>query len=195
MKRLLSAVLTSAACALFLQVAQATETPYAGEQSRAIKSLSDSEVAGLLAGQGAGMAKAAELNGYPGPAHTLELKDRLSLTSSQIFASEALMASHKKRARELGAELVQAERNLDVLFAKKLADPDAVEQASRKVGLLQAQLRAEHLVTHLRQTALLSGEQVQRYSILRGYDGAEGKSSQDAIAQPPQQHQHQHQHD
>jgi hypothetical protein len=181
-----------AATVFFLSpvVAQTANTPYTGEQSRSIKSLSDSDVAGLLAGQGAGFAKAAELNGYPGPAHTLELKDRLGLSPAQVSASEALMSAHKARARELGASLVQAERKLDLLFAQKVADAGAVEQASREVGLLQAQLRAEHLKTHLNQTALLNSDQIKSYSALRGYGETAAKTSSDAAAE----HKHKHKH-
>src|SRR5688500_491116 len=61
-----------AAIALFASAAAGaaeSHAPYAGQQSRDIKSLSEQEIAALLAGQGAGLAKAAELNGYPGPAH------------------------------------------------------------------------------------------------------------------------------
>jgi hypothetical protein len=179
-----TSILAAAVFIFSAAAAQAADTPYAGEQSRSIKSLSDSDVAGLLAGQGAGLAKAAELNGYPGPAHTLELKDRLGLSAAQTAATEALMAAHKARARELGASLVQAERKLDLLFAQKVAHADAVEQASRDVGLLQAQLRTEHLKTHLNQTALLNSEQIQAYSALRGYG--------EAAAGNKNEHQHKH---
>lgn len=150
---------------------------YAGEQGRAIKSLADSDIAGLLAGQGAGFAKAAELNGYPGPAHTLELRERLGLSAEQVAASEALMAEHKRRARELGASLVDAERRLDALFAHRRADPALVDEATRAVGLLQARLRAEHLNTHLAQTALLNTEQIRAYDRLRGYAPAGGDAT------------------
>jgi hypothetical protein len=149
--------------------ASATTSAYAGEQARSIKALADSDVAALLAGQGAGFAKAAELNGYPGPAHTLELRERLGLSAEQIAASETLMADHKRRARELGASLVDAERRLDALFAQRQADPAGVDEATRAVGLLQGRLRAEHLNTHLAQTALLNAEQVRAYDRLRGY--------------------------
>src|ERR1043166_1905183 len=44
-------------------------SPYAGQQSREIKSLSDQEIDGLKNARGLGLAKAAELNGYPGPRH------------------------------------------------------------------------------------------------------------------------------
>ena len=94
--------------------AQTTVTPpYAGQQSRNIKALSEQDVAGLIAGQGAGFAKAAELNGYPGPMHTLELEGPLGLRPDQVAASEALMVAHKARARALGVTLVEAERELD----------------------------------------------------------------------------------
>ena len=41
--------------------------PYAGMETRAIKTLSDKDIADLNAGRGMGLALAAELNGYPGP--------------------------------------------------------------------------------------------------------------------------------
>ncbi|MBT2326834.1 hypothetical protein J7E62_31490 [Variovorax paradoxus] len=70
--------------ALALSVsAPAQHGPYAGEQQRAIKSLSEKDIADLQAGQGMGLAKAAELNGYPGPAHVLEHADALQLTAVQ----------------------------------------------------------------------------------------------------------------
>jgi hypothetical protein len=48
-------------------------------QSRAIKSLSDNDINELRRGGGWGLALAAELNGMPGPAHLLELKDKIPL--------------------------------------------------------------------------------------------------------------------
>ena len=46
-------------------------------QTRSIKALSDQQIADLGAGRGMGLALAAELNGYPGPSHVLELADKL----------------------------------------------------------------------------------------------------------------------
>src|SRR3954447_9774092 len=51
--------------------------PYSGMQSRSIKALSDQQLADLKAGRGMGLALAAELNGYPGPSHLLELSEKL----------------------------------------------------------------------------------------------------------------------
>ena len=71
------------ACALVPLAHGATPSPYAGQQSREIKALSGAEQSDLLAGKGMGLAKAAELNGYPGPAHVLELAGELELSAEQ----------------------------------------------------------------------------------------------------------------
>ena len=63
--------------------AQAADAPYAGQQTRAIKALSDDETKALLAGAGQGYARAAELNRHPGPMHALELGAQLELTPAQ----------------------------------------------------------------------------------------------------------------
>ena len=147
-------------------------SPYAGLERNEIKSLSTQEVSSLLAGHGMGYAKAAELNGYPGPLHVFELADRLDLTPKQLLRTRQLMDEHRSRARSLGAEVVAAERTLDRLFKDRSADATAVSMAAERVGVLQARLRAEHLNTHLAQAALLNPEQVRRYSELRGYSAA-----------------------
>jgi Spy/CpxP family protein refolding chaperone len=160
----------------------AQTTPYAGEQHRQIKSLSTAEVADLLAGQGLGLAKAAELNGYPGPAHVFEHAETLALTPDQKQASKSVMERHKERARQLGAALVASERRLDSAFATREIDAVRLSQLTGEIGNLQAQLREEHLRTHLAQTALLSADQVRQYGALRGY----GEGS--APAAHPRQH-------
>ena len=66
-------------------------SPYAGQQARGIKALSEQDVAGYESGAGMGFAKPAELNGYPGPMHVLELADRLALTNEQRAATHALL--------------------------------------------------------------------------------------------------------
>jgi Spy/CpxP family protein refolding chaperone len=171
--------ITSFALALLCSacVAPPQNTPYAGQEARPIKALSNDEQRALAQGQGMGLAKAAELNGYPGPMHVVELSQKLELTPEQRSASERLMKEHKARARGMGTQLIDAERALDRLFADRKADAAAVDAATRHVGELQAALRAEHLKTHLEQTALLSPQQVARYQTLRGYDKAAGQGS------------------
>ena len=61
-----------------------SQQPYAGLEGRPIKALSERQVADLKAGRGMGLALAAELNGYPGPSHLVELSDQLALTAEQL---------------------------------------------------------------------------------------------------------------
>ena len=144
-------------------------SPYAGQQAREIKSLSATQTQELLAGKGMELAKAAELNGYPGPMHTLELAQPLELNERQKQDTEALLVRHKAEARALGAQLVQAERELDSAFSARRIDTETLAAHTRRIGQLQAALRAAHLKTHLQQTELLTSEQVTRYALLRGY--------------------------
>ncbi len=164
--------LTCLAVLLACGAAAAQTSPYAGEQSRPIKALGADEMRALTEGRGFGFAKAAELNGYPGPMHVVELSSQLDLTPAQRTASERLLAEHKARARELGGRVIDAERALEALFAERQADAATVDAASRRVGEQHAALRAEHLKTHLEQTALLSPKQIAHYQRLRGYDAA-----------------------
>ena len=60
-----------------------TDKPYQGQQPRVIKSLSQSDIEGYLNGKGMGLAKAAELNHYPGPRHVLDVADKPGLTDRQ----------------------------------------------------------------------------------------------------------------
>src|SRR5437762_635574 len=94
-------------------------SPYAGQQSREIKALSSAEQSDLLAGKGMGLAKAAELNGYPGPAHVLELATDLALTDAQRERTQALWQAMATRAKALGQQVLDAERELDALFASR----------------------------------------------------------------------------
>ena len=144
-------------------------SPYVAEQGRDIKALSADETASLLAGKGMGFAKAAELNGYPGPAHVLELAPRLQLTQAQVAKSQLLFDGMQAKAIALGRELVDAERNLDRLFASKAADRESVDAALARIGELQAKVRGAHLEAHLAQARILTPEQTARYVELRGY--------------------------
>jgi Spy/CpxP family protein refolding chaperone len=141
-------------------------SPYAGQQTREIKALSPSQTQDILAGKGMELAKAAELNGYPGPMHVLEWADSLRLTPEQRQSTKQLMDEHKAEARSLGAQVVAAERELDTSFKSQNIKSEDIE---RLIGTLQAALRNSHLQTHLLQTNLLSPQQVAQYVVLRGY--------------------------
>ena len=82
----LSALALAAATGISLtigDVAAQSTRPYAGLQTRSIKALSAEQIADLKAGRGMSLALAAELNGYPGPRHVMELGEQLGLTDRQ----------------------------------------------------------------------------------------------------------------
>jgi Spy/CpxP family protein refolding chaperone len=163
-------VLVLAVCALAVPVlADAPMTPYAGQQTRAIKALSDEDIAALLKGEGMGYAKAAELNGYPGPAHVLTLAQQLKLTEAQRQQVQAIFDRMNAAAKPLGAELVDRERVLDQLFAKGEITSDRLAIETAAIAELQGRLRSVHLAAHLETRALLNPEQIALYQHLRGY--------------------------
>ena len=71
-----------AACCMAPAIAEEA-SPYAGEQDRPIKSLSEAEIRALQNGEGMGFARLAELNSYPGPRHVLDLAEDLALSEEQ----------------------------------------------------------------------------------------------------------------
>jgi Spy/CpxP family protein refolding chaperone len=153
-------------------IAESADSPYVGQEDRAIKALDAKDVDGLLAGSGMGYAKAAELNGYPGPMHVLELAEKLNLTTEQIAATRAAETAMRAEAKSLGAELVEAEKRLDALFASRTIDEQLLGASLKKIGNLQTQLRQTHLRAHLEQAKLLDRVQTQQYFALRGYNRA-----------------------
>jgi hypothetical protein len=169
-------------CRCFLLVSLAlpavplrAQSPYAHRPASPIKALTTDEIAGYLAGAGMGFALAAELNGYPGPRHVLELADSLGLDTARRAAVQAIFDRMDTTARELGAALVAAEAGLDSAFVGGRITETDLAQRVRRIGDLRAQLRIAHLSAHLAVTALLTPAERQAYQRLRGYDaGAAG---------------------
>lgn len=147
-------------------------SPYAELAGRPIRALSPEQQADLLAGRGMGLALAAELNGWPGPVHVLELADDLGLTPEQRAATEALVAAMQAAARRLGARLVAEEQALDHAFRERGITPAGLAGHTARIGALQGELRAVHLHAHLDQAAILGPEQLAAYERLRGYAAA-----------------------
>jgi len=168
MKRL--AVLTAIVFTLapYTSLAQ-VQQPYAGLDARPIKALSGELVADLRAGRGMGLALAAELNGYPGPAHVLELADSLGLSEAQRVKMQELFAAMKGETVPHGEKLIAEEANLDRQFAGKTITEARLVAAMQAIGSTQATLRAAHLKYHLATAKLLTPAQIQRYAELRGY--------------------------
>lgn len=138
-------------------------------QQREIRSLSPREIADLRAGRGMGLALAAELNGYPGPLHTLELAEPLKLTPEQQARTREVFARMQTEARALGSEVIAAERALDALFRDRTVTPEKLAAATEAAARAQGRLRAAHLRHHLEMMEVLTPGQVDAYKRLRGY--------------------------
>ncbi|PSO15945.1 periplasmic heavy metal sensor [Bradyrhizobium sp. MOS003] len=143
--------------------------PYAGLEGRSIKTLSQQQVDDLRAGRGMGLALAAELNGYPGPSHVLELGDRLDLTADQRVEVRRLFDAMKQETVPLGSKLVDQERALEDLFSSRAVTSESLKTSIAAIAATQGKLRESHLKYHLATAALLAPGQMQRYAELRGY--------------------------
>jgi hypothetical protein len=147
----------------------AGESPNASASDHLVKSLTAEEQSALLAGRGMGLARPAELNGYPGPAHVLELASQLDLSPGQLSGTRALFERMQQAAQNDGVALIEAERRLDALYATKVATIRNVTDQLQHIERIRAHLRGVHLHAHLEQAALLTSQQRARYAELRGY--------------------------
>jgi Spy/CpxP family protein refolding chaperone len=146
-----------------------SQQPYAGLEARAIKALSEQQIADLRAGRGMSLALAAELNGYPGPMHVLELGDSLGLSNEQRAKIQELFAAMKAEAIPFGERLIAHEAELDRRFADKTITPASLAATTDAIGATQVALRRAHLKYHLLTLDLLTPAQAHRYAELRGY--------------------------
>ncbi|RMG22137.1 MAG: periplasmic heavy metal sensor [Methanobacteriota archaeon] len=161
---LVTSILLPMWCSVFAQT-----SPYAGQEEQEIKALTPSQIEGYLTGKGMGLAKAAELNHYPGPKHVLDLAKELGLTEEQLEKTKALFASMKTQAIQLGQSLVEKEKELDRLFATGEINSEQLDHILMEIGKLQAKLRYVHMKAHLDQKQILTPHQVALYDKLRGY--------------------------
>ncbi len=162
-----SAVLVVAPLAAAQDVAD--PQPYAGFERREIKALSPAQIDDYRRGRGMSLALAAELNGYPGPRHVLDLAEPLGLTPEQVSQTQALFDAMQGEAAALGDAIVAQEAELDARFAEATARTDEVGALAVAIGRLNGQLRFVHLRTHIAMRALLSPAQIEAYAALRGY--------------------------
>ena len=173
---------------MFAITAQASEgshsktSKYAGEEKRSIKSLSPDDMAELRRGGGWGLAKAAELNGVPGPAHLLEMKDKIPLSGDQILAIDKIYKQMKAQAIKQGERLIALEQELEHLFRSGPVTRDTLRSSLNKIANVRMELRFTHLETHLKTPAILSKDQISKYNELRGY------SNSDPCANIPEGH-------
>ena len=163
--------------ALMLPIASAAQdhgnghdnTPYAGLETRGIASLSDGDIAELRRGGGWGLALPAELNGLPGPAHLLELRDELGLSTEQVAAITVLFDQMRADAIAAGDRFIAAEAALSDAFRETSPTRDTLTDLLAEAGEARAALRLVHLARHLATPEILTADQIRTYSVLRGY--------------------------
>ncbi len=159
----------------------AQESPYVEHQARPIKALSAEQVQDYVDGKGMGFALAAELNGYPGPRHVIDMNDELGTDAERMRKMEAIFARMQERAKGLGEQIVALERRLDTAFKERRVTSSELEAILGKLGALNGEVRFAHLDAHIEVTALLTDQEIGTYQRLRGYaeTAGEGHRHQD----------------
>ena len=152
----------------------AIHSPYAGQELRGIKALSQEDIEGLLAGTGTpfgGMAKPAELNGYPGPRHVLDAVEarEFELTSGQQKQIKALYEEMRLEAIELGQKIIDIEKEIDDTFVNGTITEQVLQGKILESADLYGRLRIVHLKYHLSMVDILTPQQVAQYNEIRGY--------------------------
>ena len=166
-------LLSTAMVAALLTQAMSAKTrhksPYAGQENRQIKSLSEDDIAELRRGGGWGMAKAAELNGSPGPAHLLEMAEEIGLSPEQVTAIEAVRVEMQREAVEIGSRLIRLEEELDDQFRNNTITPENLRSLVSQIAETRGRLRYTHLAAHLSTKPILTVHQIASYNRMRGY--------------------------
>lgn len=147
------------------------KSKYVGQEHREIKNLSPDDIKELQRGGGWGLAKAAELNGVPGPAHILEMEEKINLTDKQKKEIQKIYNSMKSEAVVLGEHLIRLETKLNKSFSDRTINQALLENSIQEIEKVRAKLRLVHLSTHLQTPNILTNEQIILYNNLRGYSG------------------------
>lgn len=121
----------------------------------------------LESGQGIGMAMVADRNGYPGPRHILDTKEKLQLSPDQERKVQALFESMHARAVVLGNEVLAKEAELERLLSGGDPDEAGVRRLLAESAALRAELRWVHFSAHLEARGILTPEQLHLYHAAR----------------------------
>ncbi|WP_253274423.1 Spy/CpxP family protein refolding chaperone [Myxosarcina sp. GI1] len=145
-------------------------SPYAEQLNSPVRGLNAEEVDNLLEGKGAGYARMAELNSYPGPRHVLDLRSQLNLSATQIEKIQKAFNQMQSEAKSLGQTIVAKEQELSEAFTTKKITNVQLHNKTNELARLYGKLRSIHLQAHLQITPLLSVEQIRKYDRIRGYE-------------------------
>ena len=142
---------------------------YAHSRGAEVVSLTDEEVRALRHGEGMGLARAAELNHFPGPRHLLDLASDLDLSDVQVRRIQTIHDRMKSQAVAKGEDIIIAEKHLADLFASGNPSARKMTQVTEHLGNMRGQLQAIHLLAHIEAARELSADQIREYDRLRGY--------------------------
>ena len=138
----------------------------------------------LLNGDGNGMASYAELNGYPGPKHVLDLAVKLALTAMQRHDIREIYNDMLTRAHVLGKMIVKVEQELHYAFNSGMLSQESVEEDAESIGRMRGTLRGIHLAAHIKTRELLTKKQIESYIAIRKAL-REKEAGQDKPGAPP----------
>jgi len=154
-----------------LAAAPGTQSPYAGQQTREIKSLDAATIQALRDGTGNGMALVGELNHYPGPRHILAMASHLGLTNAQQTQTEHIYARMHAAAVPLGLRIIEQERRLNRAFQDGSISNESRRELTAQIAMVNGELRYIHLSAHLAMKHVLTSAQIGMYDSMRGYGG------------------------
>ena len=80
------------------------------------------------------------MNSLPGPAHVIELSDKIGLSEAQLLKVRELFASMKDETVPIGMRLIAQETVLDGPSASKTIDLENLAEATKFIGETQAAL-------------------------------------------------------
>ena len=135
-------------------VRPASHMPYAGQEERTVKTLSDEERRALLNGQGMGLAKAAELNHYPGPRHVLDLAAPLQLSDRNApTPRRSMIACTRKRCASAPSSSTGSRHWIG--YSRRGRECGELDTWP-DIAQLRGDLRVVHLQAHVEMKGVLS---------------------------------------
>lgn len=166
---LICLVVLSSACGRSTSTGQAEgrsggDAGHAGHvHGGAIRSLPGRDIVALAGGEGGGLAKIADLNGYPGPRHVLDMDAHLNLTTRQREQLRQVMSTMEADAKEVATRYLSALAQLEEDTRQGSLSGDQFLKRYRAVEALRTELGAVHLITHFKTKDLLTPAQVATY--------------------------------
>ncbi|WP_448700368.1 hypothetical protein ACFGVR_00610 [Mucilaginibacter sp. AW1-3] len=111
-------------------------------------------------------ALVAELNDYPAPQRTIELKKQLGLSADQLTKITAINTELIRKKKEMGRLIIKNERVLDSLFRIRKINDGTLVFVGQRTDLYRGELRNAILQTYLKVYDILTPNQRVRYQQL-----------------------------